>query len=351
MTLREKLRNLWKHGGHGGGLVYFDLCPAQEREFERRHGRLDYRDYYEMPFRNVGGDLLRQPFRDWMRFFPGERFAEGTAFSKFGEGHEPAPEAMHMTRMLHPMRGFSTLEEFESYPYPEFDESAISAVRREVDQLHERGLAAAVVQECTVWETAWYLRSMDELMVDMLSDDGKAVYHIERITRLACLRAAGFAAAGVDLLRLGDDIGMQHTIMMSRETYRQWLKEPLRRVIAAARRVNPEIVISYHSCGFVLPLIDDLVECGIDVLNPVQPECMEFAPIYEKYAGSIGFWGTVGTQSTMPFGTPDEVRDVVRRNLSISRSRGGLLCAPTHLVEPEVPFENIEAYVEAVRSF
>mgnify|MGYP005892884159 CR=1 FL=1 len=123
-------------------------------------------------------------------------------------------------------------------------------------------------------------------------------------------------------------------------TYRELLKAE-----------RPDMVITYHSCGYVTPFITDLMEAGVEVLNPVQPECMDFAEIHAEYGKKLSFWGTVGTQSTMPFGTPDEVKAVVRRNLEIAGEAGGLLCTPTHLLEPEVPWENIEAYVVACREF
>ena len=97
------------------------------------------------------------------------------------------------------------------------------------------------------------------------------------------------------------------------------------------------------------PFIEDLIDAGIDVLNPVQPECMDFKEIHDAYGDRLSFWGTLGTQTTLPFGTPEEVRELVLRNLKIAGPKGGLLCTPTHLVEPEVPWENMEAYVEACR--
>jgi uroporphyrinogen decarboxylase len=111
------------------------------------------------------------------------------------------------------------------------------------------------------------------------------------------------------------------------------------------------VIFSYHTCGYVTPVIDDIIEIGVDVLNPVQPECMDFAEIHAKYGDRLSFWGTVGTQSTMPFGSPAEVRRVVHRNLDIAGRSGGLLCTPTHMLEPEVPWENIVAYVEACRDY
>jgi uroporphyrinogen decarboxylase len=153
------------------------------------------------------------------------------------------------------------------------------------------------------------------------------------------------------MIHLGDDIGMQSTMLMKPALWREWLKPRLAKVIAAARAVKPDVLIWYHSCGYVRPVIGELAEIGIDVLNPVQPECMDFAEIHPEYGDRIGFWGTLGTQTTMPFGTPAEVRAMVFRNLKIAGPKGGLFCTPTHLLEPEVPWENILAYVQACRDF
>jgi uroporphyrinogen decarboxylase len=192
---------------------------------------------------------------------------------------------------------------------------------------------------------------MDLLMIDMAAEDEKAVFLLDKITDLACFRAARYAEAGTDILAMGDDLGMQRSIMMSREMYRTWLKPRLKRVIDAAKTIKPDIIIQYHSCGHVTPLVPELIEAGIDVLNPVQPECMDVEQILGEFGGQISFNGTIGTQTTMPFSTPQEVRARVRCNLQLAGRRGGLLCCPTHMLEPEVPWENIEAYVEACRTW
>ena len=98
-------------------------------------------------------------------------------------------------------------------------------------------------------------------------------------------------------------------------------------------------------------MIDSLIDAGVEILNPVQPECMEFSAINKHYGDRLSFNGTLGTQTTMPFGTPEEVRSVVFKNLEIAGPTGGLFCCPTHLLEPEVPWENVEAYVSACKEF
>lgn len=287
---------------------------------------------------------------NWHRYYP-EGFVHSVKFDGWGIAHESSPTSMHMTRMHHPMKNFETMEEMEAYPLPDYNKVDFAPLQRKMNEIHEKGLAVFVWQECTVWETAWYLRSMENLMMDMAMEDEKAVWLLDQITEKACYRAAIFARQGADILGLGDDIGMQDSIMMSMEMYQQWIKPRLAKVIQAAKAVNPDILISYHSCGFVEPFISELIEVGVDILNPVQPECMDFKEIFEKYQGQISFNGTIGTQKLMPFGSAEEVKAEVRRNLSIAGLKGGLFCCPTHMLEPEVPWENIEAYAEACKEF
>jgi uroporphyrinogen decarboxylase len=174
---------------------------------------------------------------------------------------------------------------------------------------------------------------------------------LDKITEHSCQQAAAFAAAGADIIELGDDIGMQDSIMMSKEMYEAWLQPRLARVIGAAKAQNPDVLIFYHTCGYVTPLIGSLIEAGVEILNPVQPECMDFSEIHDAYGDRLSFNGTIGTQTTMPFGAPEEVKAAVWRNLEIAGDKGGLFCCPTHLLEPEVPWENIEAYVAACKEF
>lgn len=362
MTPRENLLSLYRRKGYGQAPVCFNLCPSLEKQFREMHpGETSYADYFQFPMR-----LIVDPGFPWIAEIPGfvparkwdygkyynPPIAPGARIDIWGVAHEPGDAAAkHMTHMRHPLENMTSVAEMEAYPWPDFEKADWSFVKREVEQLHSRGLAAQVWMECTVWEVAWYLRRMDVLMLDMAAEDETALYLLDKLTGMACFRARRYAEAGADILALGDDIGMQSSIMMSQEMYRTWLKPRLKQVIDAARSVKPDIVIQYHSCGYVLPLIDDLIEAGIDVLNPVQPESMDVTEVLRRFSGRLSFNGTLGTQTTMPFGTPAEVRDTVRRNLDLAGESGGLLCCPTHMLEPEVPWANIEAYVDAARQW
>ena len=139
--------------------------------------------------------------------------------------------------------------------------------------------------------------------------------------------------------------------MMSEELYCRWIKPRLKKIIDAVKAINPDILIFYHSCGFIEPMIPHLIEAGIDVLNPIQSECMDFEEIYKKYGDRLSFHGTIGTQTVMPYGTPEEVKEAVWKNLDIAGPKGGLMVTPTHMLEPEVPLANIQAYAEACRTY
>lgn len=361
MSPRENLLRLYRRKGYEEAPIGMNLCPSLEEEFKRRYpGKTDYLEEFGAPYRIIYDpgfawnfdEVRRIPERNvnWHDYYP-NGFKHEVRFDGWGVAHEHSPNSAHMTQFHHPLKNIDSIHELETYPWPDFEKTDFSYLGNRVRDIHNKGLAVFVWAECTIWEVSWYLRSMDELFVDMATDDEKAVWLLDKITDLACLRARKFAEAGADILGLGDDIGMQHATMMSTEMYQKWLKPRLARVIASAKKIKPDILISYHSCGYIRPFIDDLIEAGVDILNPVQPECMDFFEICAEFGNRISFNGTLGTQTLFPFGTPEEIRAEVFKNLDIAGEQGGLFCCPTHMLEPEVPWENIEAYVQAIKDY
>lgn len=348
MTNRENYIAIARRCGYDYMPVNFSMCPSLR---EKYNAYVKEHDLYlpigegniaDLPVECTSPEEFKQ------LFYRGKDFRPGTTIDRWGVAHEPGSEkAFHMTYMHNPMEDFDSVEQIQSYPMPKFMESGLAAQTEQVRALHDADRAAIGQMQCTIWETAWYMRGMENLMCDMMSEDPMAEVLFDRVTDIAVQRAVSYARAGADGLFLGDDIGMQHTIMMSEELYRDWLAPRLKRVIDEARAVNPDILIFYHSCGHVTELIPQLIDAGVDVLNPVQPECMDFRDIHNRFGDRLSFHGTIGTQTTMPFGTPDEVRRKVFEHLDIAGKQGGLYVCPTHLLEPEVPVENIVAYVQA----
>jgi len=357
MTPQQNLLSLHRRTGYEFAPVAFSLCPEMQRKMrEAVPAGVSPGEYFDYPegFARAGAPAPKRIPRDepdWRRFYDTPLHPD-THFDAYGVAREGGHEgAYHLRRMHHPMARFDSIGQMQAYPWPEWDWDDIAHIEKAVDEAHAAGIPAVAAMGCTVWETAWYIRDMTVLMMDMMESDEKAVFLLDKITEDSARRAEAFARADVDIIATGDDIGMQDTIMMSLEMYREWLKPRLARVIAAAKAVKPDLLVHYHSCGYVEPFIPDLMEVGVDILNPVQPECMDFAKLHAEYGDRLSFTGALGTQSTMPFGTPEEVREVVFRNLDIAGEKGGLEVRPTHLLEPEVPWENVEAYVKACRDY
>ncbi len=353
MNPRENLLSLLRRTGYEKAPVDMDMCPSLEKDFREETGTtLPLEDYFDFPVRSVKDGKIKSTNTSIAKSYFKDDLHPKTYFDMWGVAHEPGSEkAMHMTRMHHPLKNMTSLDELQSYPFPDFINADYSHQKNEVINIQTKGYAAGAQMACTIWETAWYMRSMEALMGDMMDEDPMAEWLLDEITNRSVLRAEAFAKAGVDCLFLGDDIGMQHSIMMSRELYNTYLQPRLKRVIQAAKAIKPDLIVLYHSCGYVTPFIPDLLDAGIDVLNPVQPECMDFGELHAEFGNVLSFHGTLGTQTTMPFGTPNEVKEVVEKNLKIAGNKGGLWVAPTHILEPEVPFANVKAYVDACKNW
>ncbi len=352
MTPRENLISLLRRKGYEQAPVDLMLCPSLIEDYRRETGsELPYEEYFGAPWRRVSGPRpADETTTRFERYHP--NLKPGGVIDTFGVAHEPGSEAAkHMTYMRCPLRDIDSVEQVLEYPFPDYSAADNVKIKADAQALRARGLASVGNMQMTIWEQAWCIRGMENLMMDMLSDDPIAEALLEAVTAQAIRRACLYVDAGVDILFIGDDIGMQSTLLMSESLYVEWIKPRLTRLIAEVRKINPNVLVFYHSCGFVTPLIPHLIEAGIDVLNPIQPECMDFAKICALYQGAVSFHGTIGTQRVMPFGTPEEVRREVFRNLDIAGPKGGLFAAPTHLLEPEVPWQNIEAYVQACRDY
>ncbi len=351
MTLRENLIRTLKRQGFDHVPVDYRMCRSQIDAFKKRFGHEDYQTFFGLSHRELEIPLKRN-YTDGHKQFPREQVPVDTEFDEYGIGHSKGSEfAFHMTRMHHPLKGCKSIEEIANYPLPEVDNTKLSQFKQEIDALHSKGFAAFGFMQMTVWEASWYLRSMEELMMDMMTGDEKATLLLDRIANFGCSKARAYMECGADILSLGDDIGTQNSIMMDVGIWEEWLKPRLVKVIQAARAVNPDVLIFYHSCGYVVPFLEGLIEAGVDILNPIQPECMNFDKIHDLVGERLSFWGTIGTQQVLPFGTPDDVRKIVLSRIEKCGSKGGIVIGPTHLVEPEVPWENLIALRDTAREY
>lgn len=256
------------------------------------------------------------------------------------------------TGYIHPLASMTSPGQLAGFPFPDIQEQwRHENLEQQVADIHDEGVAAVGQMSQTIFELAWAMRGMDALLTDFLLNRGFAAALLDRLTEIRCFQARRFVEAGVDVLRLGDDIGTERGLLMSPRMWREWLKPRLERVIQSARSVDSAIPIKYHSDGNVEAVIPDLIEIGVTILNPVQPECMDPVKLKQEYGHDLAFWGTIGVQSTLPFGSPADVRLAVQYMVETVGSGGGLVLAPTHSIEDDIPWDNILAFYEAAETY
>ena len=348
MTNRENFFHLIRGGKPERVPFTLSLCDSLRAEFARKHGTDDYIGYYDVPFADAGIKPSLHPV-DYSRFFkPGEI----DFYDTWGVGYKKGSIA-HFTRFISPMRDFTSPEEVHAFPMEDYlADYRWDGLGDHIADLKARDkIVVASGPGLDVFEASWYLRGLENLLCDFILNPEMAEACLERTMQVRLPIAERLAAAGADVIIFGDDVGTERGMMFSPDIWREWLKPRLKTLIERAKSVNPDVLCYYHSDGDITLILDELIECGIDILNPVQPECMDPTVIYRKYSDRISFWGTIGTQTTMPFGTPGEVRAKTLEMLELCRETGRLVLAPTHLLEPEVPLDNVDMFVNTVKSF
>lgn len=316
--------------------------------FREKTGADNPADYFGLEARIVNFAPTKHAI-DFSIYLPD--LPEGAVVTEWGIGELHRPDT-HYYRYASPMRGLTTIAQVMAYPFPDITADYRHAhLEKEVATFKDQGWAvggAVTPGDGAFFECAWLLRGLDLLLEDLVARPELAEALLDRVVELSAFMAERYAQAGVDFIFTGDDVGTERGMLMSPAMWRRFLKPRLARVIRAAKRVTPRIHIFYHSDGNCEPIIPELIEIGVTTLNPVQPECMDPAKLKRQFGDRLAFWGTVGTQTTMPFGTPDEVRAVVWERFQTVGRGGGLVIAPTQVIEPDVPWENIVAFFEAV---
>ncbi len=342
-TPRERVLKTLRHEHPGRFPREVSFVPSLHERFRAETGAESPEEHFDLECRHLGPALISEP-ADYRAYYAGRELPPEAAIDEWGVAHVPG-SFYHFSRMVHPLEHIDSVAQLEEYPWPTFAYPAEAAAQ--VAEIHARGYAACGWTG-HIWEVAWALRGMDRLMLDFLESPEIADYILGRVAT-ECARAARQAGeAGCDVVRFGDDVGMQDRMMMSTPMWREWLQPHLAAAVGAAKSVHADAHIWYHSDGKIDEIIPGLIEAGVDVLNPVQPECVDPEAIRAEYGAQLSFWGCVGTQTTFPFGSPDEMKRVVHRLIETVGNSGGLLLAPTHVLEPEVPWENVVAFFEAI---
>ena len=308
-------------------------------------------EYFDLDIRYAEFDPPdnQDDFREYMQALPGDIHVGNPAQLRTYHEWQYHPEK----GPARPLSGIRSLPELIEFVFPDLSNpSRHTGLSKQVKGWHAQGLAVAGEPPHLggeLFEAAWRLRGFENFMLDLVQRKNLAGYLLDQLTMMLIENALILARAGVDILLLDDDVAMPVGLMISPSTWREFFKPRLTRVINIVREESPELLVFYHCDGNFTQLIPDLVDIGINVINPVQPDCMDAAAIKRDFGDKLALWGTVGSSQMWDWGTPDQIRSQVRSCIE-TLGPEGLLLSPAYDIDFS-PFENIKAFIEAADEY
>jgi uroporphyrinogen decarboxylase len=313
----------------------------------------------------VGGDLaerletdvalvIPQPPADFEFVFR-DRVAYEAYTDEWGIGwQKPKEGGFYYDMYIHPLANAGKLEDFKAFKFPDpLDDHRFQNLRRDAEAAVERGRAVALAGPCSgILEMYAWTRGFEQFYIDLAIHHEFVAYMLDRLVEFKCAfwrRALAEIGDLVDVILEADDLGGQHSLLFSPETYRKIIKPRHEKLFSFIKQQAP-VKLFFHSCGAIRSLIGDLIDVGIDILNPVQISAADMDPkeLKQEFGRDLVFWGGgVDTQRVLGTGTPEEVKEDVRRNIEALAPGGGFVFAAVHDIQANVPPENIMAMWEA----
>ncbi len=272
----------------------------------------------------------------------------------------PKPAGLYYSIVRSPLdRADLTPDDVRAHRWPRTgDPERIAGLREQAEAYRRQGKAVMVKGVLAgIFEMAQRVRGMGNCLMDMGANTVLAGTLFDTLLELKLAfweMALPHLAGAIDVVSEADDYGTQTSQLISPRMFREQLKPRLKILFGRIKQLAPGVRLFFHSCGNVRPLIPDFIELGVDILNPVHIRAhgMEPAALKRDFGRDIVFWGGgVDTQEVLPFGTPQQVRDDVRRNLDALAPGGGYVFSTVHNIQADVPAPNITAMLETLEEY
>lgn len=259
---------------------------------------------------------------------------------------EQTEHGQYLELAWNPLKELGSLDELETYAWPEADWWDYSTIKEQAllnskywIWAHSRG----------IFEISWFMRGMDNFLMDMASRPDWAGAVMDRVQHYLMERARRVLEAGngsIDMMEYNDDVGGQGGLLISPQMWRTYIKPRMAEFIRMCRQYD--VKIRYHCCGGIRPIIPELIEIGVDVLNPVQPLAvgMELESLKRDFGDRITFDGGIDTQNLLPFANSEQVRSHTQKLIEVLGRNGGYIMQPSHVLQDDVPIENILSMYE-----
>lgn len=341
--------------------IQFDFCRQHTESFGRKLGiEPDYAlSYYEdLTYRisaneirtRIGSDVVVVGGTVPYGYTP-EHVHGNITRNEFGMHMMPTPLYVEVVKC--PLENAMTVSDIENYSFPDaYAKGRFDKASRDIARYAREYFVIGDV-EISLFELAWHLTGLEKYMVGMLCEEPWLNLLNDRVEEWSTGLALQLVNAGVDAIWLGEDLGSQTSTLISPDDWRTMFKPRHKRMIDRLRRENPNIIVIMHSDGAVAPLIDDFIEIGIDVYNPVQPNVSGSDPqeLKDKYGDRISFFGGIDQQSLLPSGDIKKIRAEIIERITILGKNRGYLLAPAHILQPDVSTNTIEFMIKTAIDF
>ncbi|MGQ9623729.1 MAG: uroporphyrinogen decarboxylase family protein [Candidatus Caldatribacteriaceae bacterium] len=284
-----------------------------------------------------------------------ETFPDGSFSNEWGIRLKDVGEYTEI--VYHPLAN-ATLYDLESFTWPDFsDRSRVRGLKEEVLELYEKTEYAICLGSVggRILEQCQWLRGMEKFMIDLVANKDFAHALLDKMVELQKQFFANVLSEigeYVEVVVMGDDLASQDRLLMSPELYREMIKPRQYELFSFVKKLT-RAKIMYHSDGAVYPLIGDLVEIGVDILNPLQPlaKGMDLERIKREFGKKLCFWGGIDIQRTLPFGSKEDIIAEVKERLRVLGEGGGYVLAPAHNIQSDIPPENVIALYRAAKEY
>jgi uroporphyrinogen decarboxylase len=340
--------------------IQFDLCKQLTDAFGKKLGiEPDYAmSYYEDLTYRISANGIRTRMGSDCIVVGGTEASDFKAEVVSGDvtknefGMHMKPTSLYVEVVKCPLEKANSVSDIQNYSIPDpYAAGRFDKAKKDIDRFGKDYFIIGDV-ELSLFEMAWHLTGMEKYLVALMMGEP----WIEKLNDLVEEWTTGLVVqlvdAGVEALWFGEDLGSQSSTLISPEQWREVFKPRHIRMIETAKARNPEVMIIMHSDGAVAPLIEDWIEMGIEVFNPVQPNLPGSDPqeLMENYGGRINFFGGIDQQELLPRGDKESIREEIHRRAAIMGKGGGYLMAPAHILQTDVSMETVEFMIETIQN-
>ena len=339
--------------------LQFDLCRSLLEDFSRKYDLpLHYTtSYYEDLTYRISANELRTAMGSDCVLVGGSLPAgyshpttqDGCIINEFGMKMRQGP--LYMEVIEEPLANVTSVEEVMAFPMPDPYAAGRMDDAKKFIQQYQADYFIIGDLELSMFEMAWHMVGLQKFMMDMALQEAYVGALLDQVKEFTIGIGKQLAELGVDGIWTGDDFGAQNGMMIAPEMWRQIFKPRFAELFSELKAANPDVLIMYHSDGAVAPILDDLVEIGMEVFNPVQPNVPGHQPdeLKARLGDRLSFWGAIDQQHLLPNGTPGEIEADVAEKIEALGTGGGYLCSPAHIIQADTSMANVEAFIAAVK--